>query len=186
MIVYHYDPKTYELLNTSVAKIDPLESAKQGKEVYLLPANATSEEPPTAAQNQVARRSGMTWELVADYRGSIYYNKDNGAKITITELGVTIPDGYPTQAPPMGMFSPQWDGTSWIESAIVYQGQTVASKAEVDEITRLRIACLGEEKAKTEKLVAGSNTCTIWDEFIAARAIILQEGDDFIIANNLS
>jgi hypothetical protein len=123
---------------------------------------------------------------VDDYRGHDYWNKDTGEKITITALGVTIPDGYPTQAPPIGMFDPKWNGTAWVEMAIVFQGAKVTAKADVDRITKQRIADLGEEKAKTEKLLAGSKACPIWDAFITARAPILQEGGAFIIANNLT
>lgn len=186
MNIYHFHPDTYEYLGTSGAKIDPLETAKAGENVYLIPANAITDQPPDAGTNQIARLTNGAWELVADYRGSVYYDKDTGGKITITDLGVAIPDSYPTQAPPAGMFDPQWTGASWIETAIVFQGVKVDSKAAVDRITSQRINALGEEKAKTEKLLAGSSACAIWDDFIAARAGILQEGDDFIVANSLS
>lgn len=186
MNIYHYQPDTFEYLGTSEAKIDPLETAKAGVPVYLIPANATKDQPPEAGTNQRARRNGDAWELVDDYRGQEYWNKDTGAKITITALGDAIPAGHTLQAPPAGMFDPQWNGAAWIETAIVFQGVNVDSKAAVDRITSQRISAIGEEKAKTEKLLAGTNACAIWDAFIAARAVILQEGDNFIAANNLS
>jgi len=186
MNIYHYHPNTFEYLGASEAKIDPLETAKAGVPVYLIPANATTDQPPEAGLNQIARHNSGAWELVDDFRGQEYWDKDTGTKITITDLGMAIPNGYPTQAPSSGMFNPVWNGSAWIESAIVFQGTKVTTKNEVDRITRQRISDLGEEKAKTEKLLAGAGACTIWDEFIAARAVILQEGDDFIIANELS
>ncbi|MEN6332247.1 MAG: hypothetical protein ABFD57_09690 [Smithella sp.] len=84
-----------------------------------------------------------------------------------------------------GKIKPFWNGTDFIETALVFQGIEVNSKADVDNITRQRIVALGEEKAKTEKLIAGSGECPIWDAFILARASICQDGDVFIAANNL-
>jgi len=185
MNLYHYHPDTFEYIGISEARIDPLETAKTEQTVYLIPAYATMDQPPVAGSNQKARRIGNTWKLVADYRGQEYWDKDTGTKITITDLEVTIPDGYPTQPPPLGMFDPKWNGAAWVETAVAFQGIKVTTKADVDRITKQRIADLGEEKAKTEKLLAGSNACPIWDAFITARAPILQEGAAFIIANNL-
>ena len=186
MNIYHFHMDTREYLGCSAAKIDPLETAKQGTDVYLIPANATTDQPPESGTNQRASRNGDAWELVDDYRGQEYWDKDTGAKITITALGITIPNDCPAQAPPAGMFNPAWDGSAWVESAIIFQGAKVTTKNDVDRITRARISALGEEKAKTEKLLSGAGACAIWDEFIAARAVILQEGDDFVAANDLS
>jgi hypothetical protein len=186
MNVYHYHPDTYAYLGVSEAKIDPLETATMGEEVYLIPAHATIDQPPQALENQKARRTDDSWELVDDYRGQDFWDKDTGTKVTITELGMAIPAGYPTVFPPAGIFNPKWNGATWIETAIVFQGVKVQTKTDVDRITARLIANLGEEKAKTEKLLAGSKTCTIWDDFIAARATLLKEGDDFIATNNLS
>lgn len=186
MNIYHYSQNTYEYLGTTEARIDPMETAKAGEKVYLIPANATADHPPESGLNQIARRNGDAWALVDDYRGQEYWDKDTGVKITITELGITIPNDRPTQAPPAGMFNPVWNGSAWIESAIIFQGAKVTTKNDVDRITRARISALGEEKAKTEKLLDGAGACAIWDEFIAARAVILQEGDSFIAANSLN
>ncbi len=185
MNIYHYHPETREYVGITEARSDPLETAKTGQTVYLIPAHATTDQPPQAGSNQVAIRTNEAWELVDDYRGREYWNKDTGEAVTITELGVIIPNEHPTQAPPIGMFSPKWDGRAWIETAIVYQGKKVESKSDVDLITGQRVSAQGEEKAKTEKLLAGSNPCPIWEAFIIARAAILQEGDEFITTNNL-
>lgn len=186
MNIYHYHPDTYEYLGVSEAKIDPLETVKAGEKVYLIPAHATTDQPPKVGSNQIARRTGDTWDLVDDYRGQTYWHKDTGAKITITAMGETIPGGHATQEPTAGMFDPKWNGAAWVETALIFRGVKVTDKADVDRITAQQISALGEEKAKTEKLLAGSSACTIWDDFIAARAVILQEGDTFIAANNLS
>jgi hypothetical protein len=84
------------------------------------------------------------------------------------------------------MLSPRFKGKKWVKTALLYQEVVVQTKADVDKITAQRIADLGEDKAKTGKLLAGTSACQIWDDFISARAAILKEGDDFIATNNLS
>ena len=73
MIFYTYDKKTKEYTGTQNAFIDPLESEKQGKNVYLVPANATDKKPLEAKENQAVIFNGSEWEIVADYRNKTYY-----------------------------------------------------------------------------------------------------------------
>jgi hypothetical protein len=186
MKLYNYSASTGEYLGKSEAQLDPLESIKAGTDVFLNLATATLIAPPEAGANQKAVWQGEQWSLVDDYRGQTYYNRENGQPATIAELGVAIPGDSILKAPPAGLFSPQWNGKKWMETALLHQGVVVQTKAAVDRITAQRIANLGEDKAKTEKLIAGTKACPIWDDFIAARAVILQEGDDFIAANKLT
>ena len=73
MIFYIYDEKTKEYTGTQNGFIDPLETKKQGKTVYLVPANATDKKPLDVKENQAAVFNGSEWEIVADYRNKIYY-----------------------------------------------------------------------------------------------------------------
>ena len=73
MIFYIYDEKTKEFTGTQNAFIDPLETKKQGKNVYLVPANATAKKPLKAKENQAVIFNGPEWEIIADYRGKTYY-----------------------------------------------------------------------------------------------------------------
>ena len=73
MVFYTYDENTKELIGTQNAFIDPLESEKQGKDVYLIPQNGTDKEPPKIEENQAVIFNGDEWEIVADYRGKTYY-----------------------------------------------------------------------------------------------------------------
>ena len=73
MIFYTYDEKTKEYTGTQNAFIDPLETKKQGKNVYLVPANATDKKPLEAKENQAVIFNGSEWEIIADYRGKTYY-----------------------------------------------------------------------------------------------------------------
>ena len=73
MIFYIYDEKTKEFTGTQNAFIDPLETKKQGKKVYLVPANATDKKPLEVKENQAVIFNGSEWEIVADYRNKNYY-----------------------------------------------------------------------------------------------------------------
>lgn len=73
MIFYTYDEKTKEFTGTQNAFIDPLETKKQGKNVYLVPANATDKKPLETKKNQTVIFNGSEWEIVADYRNKTYY-----------------------------------------------------------------------------------------------------------------
>jgi len=73
MIFYTYGEKTKEYTGTQNAFIDPLETKKQDKNVYLVPANATAKKPLKTKENQAVVFNGSEWEIVADYRNKTYY-----------------------------------------------------------------------------------------------------------------
>ena len=73
MIFYTYDEKTKEFTGTQNGFIDPLETKKQGKNVYLVPATATDKKPLKAKENQAVIFNGSEWEIIADYRNKTYY-----------------------------------------------------------------------------------------------------------------
>ena len=58
--IYNYDSSGY-YTNLSNARIDPLESGKNNKNIYLLPANATFAKPPEAAEDKVVKWDGSKW-----------------------------------------------------------------------------------------------------------------------------
>ena len=45
MLAYRYNPETKIFLHSEPAMMDPLETQKAGKNIYLLPANCTFTEP---------------------------------------------------------------------------------------------------------------------------------------------
>jgi hypothetical protein len=184
MQLYHYDPSTGEYLRESVARLDPLESKLRQEDIYLIPANATSDPPPDAGEQETAVYRDGRWDVVDDFRGRSYWVPETGTEVTIRDLGA-IDGNLVATPPPEGMFKPQWDGTRWLETAVVYCGEAVHTKADVDRITGRRISELNEEKAKTEKLLAGTDACPLWDTFITARAAILQEGESCISSHGL-
>ena len=71
MQVYKYDEQTKEYIGAEQALIDPLETELQGKEIYLLPANATFEKPNL--QEGFASVFNGKWENIEDNRGKEYW-----------------------------------------------------------------------------------------------------------------
>ncbi|WP_302939182.1 DUF4376 domain-containing protein [Phascolarctobacterium succinatutens] len=100
MNVYKFNPITKEYTGVEPAMLDPLESKLQGKEVYLLPANATFTEP-TFKDGYANVWNGEAWEQVEDNRGKRYWLKSDTfgtpAK-TMKELGA-FPDNAVFTAP---------------------------------------------------------------------------------------
>ena len=72
MQVYKYDEKTKEYIGTEQALINPLESELQGKEIYLLPANATFEKP-NLQEGFASVFNGTQWENIEDNIGKEYW-----------------------------------------------------------------------------------------------------------------
>ncbi len=187
MLNYNYDPITFEYICATDARIDPLESKVQGKDVYLCPSNATHTEPPlvdVVDKATIYDPKKDSWHMEQDHRGTIVYDADTGDVMKITKIGIVL-DDFIIEGP-VDMVKPKYIDGEWVEQAIIYNGVTVESKADVDAQTVKRIFDLGEEKAKTEKLIAGADACEIWDVFLAARAVVLAEGEDCISTNNLS
>ena len=90
MIFYSYDEKTKEYIGNQNAFIDPLETEKQGKDVYLVPANATDKKPLETKENQAVIFNGSEWGIIADYRNKTYYIGTEQHEMK--ELG-DLPDG---------------------------------------------------------------------------------------------
>ena len=101
MQVYKYDELTKEYTGVETAQLDPLESQVQGKEVYLLPANATFTAPLVPQGNYVPVWNETVWEYKEDNRGKEYWlpSDEYGTPArTMKELGA-FPDGAVFEAP---------------------------------------------------------------------------------------
>lgn len=97
---YLFDETTKEYKSEVNAQLDPLESAKAGKDIYLLPANATWDKP--AVKNGcVAVWNGETWDVAEDNRGKEYWlseDKYGAPAREMKELG-PLPEGAMLTAP---------------------------------------------------------------------------------------
>ncbi len=63
MKIYHYDPKTRIYVGQSEAMLDPLELQNNNIERWLLPANATFDEPPECPSDKLLIMD-ETWMVV--------------------------------------------------------------------------------------------------------------------------
>lgn len=100
MNVYKYDELTKEYTGVETAQLDPLESKAQGKEVFIIPGNATDKEPPQK-EGFAAVYVGGVWELQEDNRGKEYWlpGDEYGTPArTMKELG-PFPEGAVFEAP---------------------------------------------------------------------------------------
>lgn len=91
MIIYNYDEFTKEYTGYCNADLDPEETKRQGKNVYLIPANATTQKPPKVKEHEtVIYNNG--WEIVADFRGLYMVNSDMNP-LKVEQIGA-LPEGY--------------------------------------------------------------------------------------------
>lgn len=100
MNVYKYDDNG-EYIGTETALLDPLETKLQGKNIYLLPANATFTAPPEEKEGFARVWNGESWQEVEDHRGTEYWLPGDvyGTPAhEMTELG-PLPEGATTTAP---------------------------------------------------------------------------------------
>lgn len=91
MIIYNYDEITKEYTGYCNADLDPEETKRQGKNVYLIPANATTKKPPKAKEHETIIY-GNGWEIVADFRGLYMVNSDMQPQ-NVETFGA-LPEGY--------------------------------------------------------------------------------------------
>lgn len=97
---YLFDEKTKEFKNEVNAQLDPLESKKAGKDIYLLPANATWLKP-TPKDGCVAVWNGEAWNMLEDHRKQEYWlpeDKYGAPAREMKELGA-LPKGAMLTAP---------------------------------------------------------------------------------------
>ncbi len=95
MQAYLYSITTHELLESVPCYPDPVRSRMEGREVYLLPANATFTEPPAKRPGYTALWNGSGWTEVEDHRGVQYWPKGapyNSSPMEMKELG-PLPEG---------------------------------------------------------------------------------------------
>jgi len=186
--IYFYNNITKVYEGTGKAILDYGKSGDVGKNQYYRVGSSTYIEPPqNLLDTQVAYfdRDLLNWYVCSDFRGAQY--SLNGETIIITKLSEGIPEGATDiiPPPPKSYVKPQYINGEWVETQLFYKGFRVSTKEDVDLITKGSINSLGEEKAKSEKLIAGDGPCEIWDTFVVMRAALLKEGNDFVAEHNL-
>jgi len=112
MKLYNYDSITGEFTGESTALLDPLETQRAKEPRYLLPAHCTEKEPPAVRAKETPVWDGTQWKIVPDYRGQVGYNPTSGEAFTVLSL-----DDVFVSNPPPKLYSPNWNGSEWIETA---------------------------------------------------------------------
>lgn len=92
MKIYNYDPLTFEYISAQNADLDPEETKRQGKNIYLIPAFATLMEPPAKKERKTRIFNENSWEIVDDFRGLYMVNSDM-QPLKVEQIGA-LPDGY--------------------------------------------------------------------------------------------
>lgn len=102
MKAYMYDSERDNLFKEEVpCQRDPKESEKQGKDVWLLPANSTFEEPPQAKDGYVILYRDGAWAQLRNLKGTQYWLEGEGyddPPHTMTDYG-DLPKGATTERP---------------------------------------------------------------------------------------
>ncbi|MDQ7987293.1 tail fiber assembly protein [Pseudomonas sp. G34] len=103
--IYNYNPATGELLGTSQADPDPLDADN-----WLIPAWATTTEPPEAVAGSVRCWRDGAWHQCEDNRGTLY-QITNGEPIQHAQLG-PLPVGFTREPVPGQHYT--WNGKEWV------------------------------------------------------------------------
>jgi len=105
--VFSFRPVTKEYVGTVQADESPLEPGE-----YLIPAFATTKEPPSTADREVAVFDDVAgdWMIYPDFRSVPLYSTVDGSAVTVTEIGAQ-PDNTTEQVRPS--IYHDWDGAAW-------------------------------------------------------------------------
>ncbi|WP_342632123.1 hypothetical protein [Marinobacter alkaliphilus] len=156
MKIYNYSPETGEFIGSETADPDPLQENE-----WLIPAFATSAEPPALTNHQAAVFGDGEWAIVPDYRGVEYWLSDRSYH-TIDQLGFEPPEDALFEQPPEPV-----------------QQRRLEAKTTIDQMAgraRLRFVSAGQlieeeyreaEKAVQEWRTAGSPTAQVPEEISA-------------------
>lgn len=140
---YIFDRTTGEFIREQETHLDPLESKKQGKNVYLISATGTTTPPPEKKDGYAVIWNGTVWEQIEDHRGEIVW-KSYGESMEIRELG-PIPDGWAFDQPEKRLkwqtMTPPWKRTSpppALNADIQHGSRTRISTAATNAGRRMR------------------------------------------------
>lgn len=123
MKVYNYDSNTLEYIGEDEAKPSPLE-----KDVFLIPAHATTKNPMPPKNNYARCFIGGEWIEKEDNRGKVVYSKDDLSETTISYIG-PIKDIHTDKKPK--------DTDSWVDGSWVEDAQKVKDKKDKDDIKKV-------------------------------------------------
>lgn len=178
MNIYNYAAQTGEFIKHDVADKSPLEAG-----IHLIPALATTIEPPATAENEAAvfDEENHLWRVVADYRSVLLWDKSTAGKVT-AKIGQALADLNATPVEPTIDY-PKWDesSTSWVTDEGA-QLSAITSSASV-EIEKLLITATNKISPLQDAVDLGIATetenasLTKWKTFrVAVNRVTTQPG----------
>lgn len=86
--------KTVYLYDVTGVFLGPYDAQESPREPgnFIEPILSTSKAPPICRENEIALFTNGEWEIVVDYRGTVYWDI-SGDKFVIDEIGLTVPIG---------------------------------------------------------------------------------------------
>lgn len=162
MNVYKFNPITKEYTGVEPAMLDPLESKLQGKEVYLLPADATFSAPTLQVGYVSVFKEGV-WENIEDNRGKEYWLQDNAYGTPARKMETL--GALPADA----MFTPPQKTFEQVKQEKIIELKLMRDTAEVEPIEYQGYSFDYDSKAR-ERIsaaiialeVAGASASLIW------------------------
>lgn len=135
-----------------------------GSPNYLLPANATTVQPPLTAEGQVAVFDGQAWRVESDRRGQVAYAITDGNPSVIQTVGA-MPEGLTLTPPPGRRYA--WDVAtgSWLpdmaairaDADAVIDAQADARLAPYISLTPGRAMTYLAKEAQARQYLAADN-----------------------------
>ena len=130
--VYAYHPESGEYLGTTMADLSPLDI----EETWLIPANATEQQPPQAENRQAAVYRDGGWLLAEDFRALKLWSKASAQPVT-AQIGDTPDSLQATEFEPPAFAV--WNKKAWKVDADA-QRAALTAQAQQELQQRLTIA----------------------------------------------
>ncbi|QOD82670.1 tail fiber assembly protein [Chromobacterium haemolyticum] len=138
--VYAYHPESGEYLGTTMADLSPLDI----EETWLIPANATEQQPPKAGNRQAVVYRDGGWQLAEDFRALKLWSKASAQPVT-AQIGDTPDSLQATELEPP-IFA-VWNKKAWKVDA---DAQRAALTAQAQQELQQRLAAAYAQRRPLE------------------------------------
>ena len=155
MKIYNYNEKTKEYIGSEYAKLDVLETEKQGVNIYLAPANSTYIEPPLNGENEVCVYVDGKWKIEKDFRGQMQIDLSSGMVGEVSDIGELAGDCFI-------ITKEQKEQLNEYTFAEVQDGKIVI-KVSVDALKKIMIMAINEKRKEAREVEGAEYNGDIFD-----------------------